>query len=316
MHEVLARFSAALPDRLRVFFDDDVEPPFTATGIPPFLTKVVSGQLDADRFDYLLRDSYASGTNYGRFDIDWLLQHLRVDGERGRLWLGHKALFAAESYVFARYHMYRTVYFHKTTRAAEVMLRLLFRRFKELLAGAGSMARRRKIVPDPPAAVLRAFSPESAIARMELGDYLSLDDHSITEFLKCCTATKDPILRDLGTGLLHRRIYKATDATDAEKVAVGRFAAAAKERVTALGYDPEYALSEDNPSDTPYKPYNPDDDEPADQIYVESFDGRAAELSSRSEPVDRLKKQYTLLRYYYPEGIRLEIDEVARATLR
>jgi hypothetical protein len=314
--ETLAAFSSTLPDRLRVFFDEDVEQPPAETGVPPFITKVISSQLDADRFDYLLRDSYATGASHGRFDSDWILEHLRVDASKGRLYLGQKALFAAESYVFARYHMYRTVYFHKTTRAAEVMLRLLFRRFKELLAGSGSAAARRRIVAAAPPVVVRAFSPESADAKMELGDYLKLDDHSITEFLKGCTAAKDEILRELGTGLLDRVLYKATDATDADKAAIGKFATAARERVTALRRDAEYVFCEDSPSDTPYKPYDPDDEKPAAQIYVEAYDGRPVELSTRSEPVDRLRKQYTLLRYYYPADIRDEIDKVARATLR
>jgi len=53
--------------------------------------------------------------------------------ERKKMPFTHRTPYiAAETYVFARYHMYRAVYFHKTTRAAEVMLRLMFDRYKHL----------------------------------------------------------------------------------------------------------------------------------------------------------------------------------------
>ena len=95
-------------------------------------------------FDYLLRDSYSSGTDYGRFDDRWLIEHLQLDGDKPRFCLSHKGLMAAEAYVFARHHMYRTVYFHKTTCAAEVMLRLIFKRFKCLLDEASSKSAKAK----------------------------------------------------------------------------------------------------------------------------------------------------------------------------
>ncbi|MBN2024192.1 MAG: HD domain-containing protein, partial [Pirellulales bacterium] len=206
---VLRAYCDDFPDRLKVFFDEDIEEEQRAgAGIPAYLTQIVTSQLDADRFDYLLRDSFSTGTDYGRFDLAWLLEHLHIDDDRGRFYLDHKALFAAESYVFARYHMYRTVYFHKTTRAAEVMLRLLLRRYKNLLADAGTDEKRRNLVVDVPSATVRAFS-----GTIGLDEYLLLDDHSLTEFAKACVKCADPILKQLADGLLHRRLFKATDVT-------------------------------------------------------------------------------------------------------
>jgi uncharacterized protein len=170
VNRALSGYHPNLPDRLKVFFDEDLEEQQREQAdIPPYLTQVVTSQLDADRFDYLLRDSYATDTDYGRFDLAWLLEHLHIDDDRGRFYLGHKALYAAESYVFARYHMYRTVYFHKTTRSAEVMLRLLLRRYKRLLGDADTEEKRRNVVADVPSATMRAFS--SVIG---LDEYLSL----------------------------------------------------------------------------------------------------------------------------------------------
>ena len=114
----------------------------------------------------------------------------------GSIWATRR-LYAAESYVFARYHMYRTVYFHKTTRAAEVMLRLLLKRYKNLLTDCGNDESRRHVVPDVPSTTFRAFS-----GTIGLDEYLSLDDHSLTEFTKACTKCADTTLKYLAEGLL------------------------------------------------------------------------------------------------------------------
>jgi len=74
VNATLRQYSEGLPDRLKVFFDEDPEEERQEdVGIPVYLTQIVSSQFDADRSDYLLRDSYATGTDYGRFDLDWLI---------------------------------------------------------------------------------------------------------------------------------------------------------------------------------------------------------------------------------------------------
>ena len=66
-----------------MFFDEDWEEPQDRSIIPPAYTEIVSSQLDADRFDYLLRDSISTGAEYGRFDLEWILEHLHFDkGEK------------------------------------------------------------------------------------------------------------------------------------------------------------------------------------------------------------------------------------------
>jgi len=176
VNKMLKEHSANLPERLSVFFDENTDDgKREEADVPAFLTQVVSSQLDADRFDYLVRDSLSTGTDYGEFDHEWLMQHLLLDTDKGRLFLSHKALSAAEAYVFARYHMYRTVYFHKTTRAAEVMLRLLFKRYKQLAEVRETEEDKKSIVPGCPESVFLAFTTS-----MSLGEYLDLDDYAIS----------------------------------------------------------------------------------------------------------------------------------------
>jgi uncharacterized protein len=325
VHQLLRAIDPKLPEHMALFFDEDIEDDQLENApFPPFLTQIVSSQLDADRFDYLVRDSHSTGTGYGVFDRDWLLQHLCVKEIKpkkksavnlaGRFYLSSKALFAAEAYVFARFHMYRMVYFHKTIRAAEVMLRLVFQRFKELLIKSDSKAARNNVVPGSTPGLVRAFSKASSPIPLE--EYLRLDDFSVTEFLKCCGRSKDKYLKELGLGLIGRRLYKATDATDAASSDVGHFTSKATEKIRKLHGDTDYSFVPDTPTDTPYKPYDPDAEKPATQIYVENSLSELKELSSVVEAVETLKKKYTLVRYYYPESIREDIDLIAKETLR
>jgi hypothetical protein len=308
----LRAYDESLPGRLAVFFGEDIEADKRkAAEIPEFLTQVVASQLDADRFDYLLRDSYATGTDYGRFDLDWLLLQLSLDQGHGRFYLGSKAKDAAEAYVFARYHMYRSVYFHKTVRAAEVMVRLLLRRFKELSDRAGRDANKRQIVADAPAHVADAF-----VSKLRLGSYLGLDDVSLTEFFKACAGARDKLLSSLGRGLVERKLYKAIDVTESDRARIADFADRARDVAKKAKLDPEFAFVDETAADTPYKPYDPDVSRPASQIYVETADGQNVEISTRSDALVQLRKEYSLVRYYFPESIRDRIDKIAKETLK
>jgi len=86
----------------------------------PFLNQVVAGQFSADTMDYLVRDSYFTGVDYGRIDINRLIDS--IDVLDGVLAMETAALYALEAFVIARYEMFKAVYFHRTVRAAAVML--------------------------------------------------------------------------------------------------------------------------------------------------------------------------------------------------
>ncbi|MFO0875936.1 MAG: HD domain-containing protein [Gemmataceae bacterium] len=308
VHRCLRAFDREMPGRLALFFDEDAEEGQRTGGLPAYLTQVVSGQLDADRCDYLLRDSHATGTNYGDFDLAWMLAQLRPDVAGNRFYLTRKGLSAVETYLFARFHMYRTVYFHKTSRAAEVMLKLLFRRLKELIVAHGRL-------DGVPNSILEAFSGQIALTR-----YLDLDDHTITELLKICTLSHDATLQRLGDGLLNRRLYKAIDMTGmVAHLEPARFVALNEEvtrRLESRGLDPRYHFIEDSASDTPYEPYRPDAEKPLRQIWVESGAGRVVEVSQLSEALMQLQRRYTVIRYYVPADLRAEVLQIAEAVLK
>ncbi len=87
---------------------------------PQFMNEIIAGGLSADIMDYLLRDSYFTGVEYGKVDIQRVIDSLRV-AEKS-LAIDNAALYAFEALLLGRYEMFKAVYFHRTVRAAELML--------------------------------------------------------------------------------------------------------------------------------------------------------------------------------------------------
>ena len=131
-HGLTGRHVAALVSA-EVEIDDDV---FVdgRRDLRPVLSQIISSECDVDRMDYLARDSYFAGVEYGRFDRDWLLaclsHHVTADG-KVHLALDDRALYAFDHFLIARYHMFLMVYYHYRSVVFEEMLR----RYLETCAG-------------------------------------------------------------------------------------------------------------------------------------------------------------------------------------
>ncbi|MGM0767590.1 MAG: HD domain-containing protein [Pseudomonadota bacterium] len=91
------------------------------------LSSIVSGEIDADRADYMLRDGFHSSVTIGGFNLDHLLSNLRFGWDVTEPWLGlaitQKGLGALEDFVYSRHQMYRKVYAHKTALGFDWLLR-------------------------------------------------------------------------------------------------------------------------------------------------------------------------------------------------
>lgn len=94
------------------------------------LSKLIHSSLDMDRLDYLLRDSRAAGVPYGQIDLNYLLNNLRASPS-GMLGVPEKAITAVDHFLLARFFMYRSVYYHKTTFGLEEACRQLLRRVRD-----------------------------------------------------------------------------------------------------------------------------------------------------------------------------------------
>ena len=96
------------------------------------LAAIVSSELDVDRMDYLLRDSYFTGVSYGKFDVDWLIGHLthRQDEDGSlQLALHERAIFTFDDFLLSRHHMFLMVYFHKKSVCYDHMLQHFYAEF-------------------------------------------------------------------------------------------------------------------------------------------------------------------------------------------
>ena len=264
----------------------------------PWVSHLVSGQLDVDRMDYLLRDALFTGTGYGRYELDRIVHTLVLAG--GRVVVLAKGLHAAEEYLLARYFMYWRVYLHKTTRALECMLRQAFRRARELWS-AGRL----------PAEAVGRFAPFFA-GRGSVAEYLALDDHDAFWALKGWASAPDPVLADLARRILDRDFLKPVfkePQPDLDEAAIER----AREVVAAGGWDPDHYCLVDRTGNVPYDAYAGGSAARTDPILVLDGSGRLEEISRVSPLIGSLSgRRLEAVNLYVPEPCREQVRGALR----
>jgi hypothetical protein len=178
------------------------------------LQRLISGSLDLDKIEYLKRDAFMCGVNYGDIDVDRLLNSLTIvddpDGRGRAVGMYEKGLSALESLLFAKYQMYRNVYWHHAVRSATAM-------YKRLVEGAlragsldaatlaaftdeGLLHELAQRAPTPLLAALRerrlykrVFECPAAELPPEAGEWIA-DDRALV------VAVEDQLARELGLG--------------------------------------------------------------------------------------------------------------------
>jgi HD superfamily phosphohydrolase len=267
--QVLNNFDSGLADKITSILKKTYK--------PHYVSDIVSSQLDCDRFDYLLRDSYMTGTAYGLFALNRILASLKIDEENDRIVVsGDKGQTSVEHYLFARYSMYASVYYHKKNLASKALLAKLMKRAK-LLGSKISFI-------DEPTGKLILGEP------LKASEYLQLDDVQMTYHIKRWMCDPDPILSDLAGRLINRRLFKAVRLTAESLAHADELEAQAKGIVAELGLDPEYYVATESTGIRPYDLYSPDAANPQSNIMVRTDDGQIKELSSLSRPVEALIK--------------------------
>ena len=164
------------------------------------LIQMISSQLDADRMDYLLRDSYFTGTTYGHFDLYRILRVMKVVDNK--IVYKYSGVQAIENYILARYHMYWQVYYHPTARSYEHLLQVIFKRVKDLYQeGFEFKSDIRYILP---------FLKQ----QVSVQEYIDLDEASVFHIFKEFTKEDDFILSDLSSRFLNRKLFKYKQLKD------------------------------------------------------------------------------------------------------
>jgi HD superfamily phosphohydrolase len=254
VHQVLRGIDPQMPERVAALVRG--EHPL------PYLAKAVSGTLDVDRCDYLLRDAHFTGVSYGHFDLDWLLRSLcfqpLADGAApmtttttsdsamrapGLAVDGAKGLLAIESFLLARLFMFQQVYLHKATRSAEYMIRAVLGRASSLIAGGDRLE-------GTPRAIVGAARGEAP----GLGDYLDLDDAVLAVAMRSWESSSDGDLSDLCRRIRARALFKTYELFGDQSLPEGRARALAIAREVAQrrGLNPDLYVALDVASDTPF----------------------------------------------------------------
>jgi uncharacterized protein len=289
--QLLRSYSANLPGKVAAIIEGKFQ--------PAALGQLVSSQLDVDRMDYLLRDSLMTGAKYGIYDLEWIINALAIDEENDRIYVAARGLYAVEEYLQARYYMFRQVYFHRTLRSAEAVLRAILRRALKLLESG-------KVVwyaPDT------AFEKVLRRTPLAITEYLEVDDSDVLFHIKQWQRSPDRILADLSRRFTARRLFKAIDL-DMPLTEQPAFLSSARDCVVQAGYDPDYYFIEDRASDVPYyNYYTAAGAEPKSLIYVEDGYARPGirEISEVSNVVRGLQRGYELHRVCFPSEVKNEV---------
>jgi HD superfamily phosphohydrolase len=165
-----------------------------------FLHQLVSGQLDVDRMDYLMRDSFFTGVNEGVIGYDRILKMLVV--HNGELMVEEKAIYSIEKFLVARRIMYWQVYLHKTVLVAEKMLIKIAERVRCIY----SKEDKTLITATPLDDILS--NSKFVITEESLRLFCTLDDYDFIHAVKVWSRHQDKVLQLLCNGILNRQLLK------------------------------------------------------------------------------------------------------------
>ena len=236
------------------------------------LNQIVSGQLDADRMDYLLRDSYFTATSYGQFDLERILRTMRVrKTAEGRkvIVVKYTGIHSVEDYIMARYQMYWQVYYHPVARSYEAVFIQLFNRLKDIFKGDKDYFEDMK--------VLIPFLEKSEVS---VDEYFKLDENSL---LYCCALIQDKedkIAADLARRLQNRKLFEYVDYNEENLAQI-------KNMLKESGLDERYYLRIENIEASVYSPYK------GRKILIEKLNGDIVALEKASTIVESITKGQT-----------------------
>ena len=261
----------------------------------PQVVQMISSQVDADRMDYLQRDSYYTGTNYGKFDLDRVLHMMRPvkDGIAFEI----NGMHAVEDYILSRLQMYLQVYFHPVSRSMEVILDHLLMRAKWLY--------------QHPSQYQPEFMPRLLMpffnGHYDLNDYLTLDDGVLTTYFIHWMNSSDKILSDLAQRFINRRPFKSAVYDQQTRFMLPKL----RELIATAGFDVDYYTAVDSSYKLPYDTYNPQDSKPQTQIELIYPNGELTELSQVSTLVASVSgREAGDQRFFFPREMLTQQNDI------
>lgn len=298
------------------------------------VVKLLSSQLDVDRFDYLLRDSLMTGAEYGRFDLEWIINTMTIGAirlleDKPEIGLDlDKGLSVAEDFIMARYYMYKQVYFHKTTRCVEIIANKILKRAKELIAAQEMDCPQHLDVLFLNKSEEKEKGPEDKENKEKrLLSYLKLDDNILWYWFHQWAQSEDELLADLCDRILNRKLLKSIDVSEFGLSTLLSHMEELKKLAANHGNNYVHLIEIDDPSTSSYKdPYifkksrietddiekTEEQREATEQLFL--FDKQkknAFELAGKSTIIDAVRHQVIKSqRLYYPVELHNDVLKI------
>ena len=277
------------------------------------VSQLVSSQLDADRLDYLLRDSYFTGVTYGRIELHRIANTLEIwrggtdDPFNGTAVISPKGIGAVENYVLGRHLMYGGVYFHKMSRGMESLLSGVFRRASKL--------------PDDETGLSRVIKLDEKTTPNLL---YKMDDCSCMWLFHEWANSEDGVLKDLSARILDRKPLKSIAISTEKYTRLGAMELGKlPDLVEDCGYDKDYYYFEDNYGKSAYDVYSPEELEdpdrlsPASHIMTPGEDNRLVEISSQSSVIKTLSDlEQKQIRIFVPGNVLPSVRKVVNGAVQ
>ncbi len=261
---------------------------------------IVAGQIDSDKMDYLIRDSFYCGVNYGLVDIHRLIDSIEISKDY-QMQFDIAARGALESFLVARYEMFLNVYYHKTVRSVEVML------IKLINAADNTLQ-------------LTSFStPE---------EFIELDDMSLISRIRSIDPSESEDAKEAArmVNLLDSRVlYKSAfekvlhtqDRFVSKILTKSKVRESIQEEIAAIAGVEKDEVIVDVPT-LPSVPYNPHQLDPMEINIFEIIDGKRIphNLSEYSNIAEMMKVYLDVIRVYTFEKNRVKVGKAARAVFQ
>jgi HD superfamily phosphohydrolase len=261
----------------------------------PFYNQIINSQLDADALDYLMRDSVATGVSFGMYNLERLFAMLELT-PNGMIVIREKGLQSIEQVVIALYMQFTRVYFHKTVRCWEYMLKLFISQILQKTEEKQNLA----VLP-----FIQDF-----VDKPYWRTLMGLTDDIIYTQLQYSAVKedKDPFIQQLAKDILQRNLYKSIPLTEdmAQSIVEN------EEKINFIVRKHGYPIKSWEVDQFMSRYYTTFDEEDRFAIMLKMKDGSLKQLSEVSEIVAGLTKPKYNNLLIFPSACREDISKLVK----
>ena len=314
VHKILAKRASSLPAKVAALIAK--KPRKGLPQVSLWQKSLISSQLD---MDYLRRDSLNSGAEYGNFDWFRIIRTMQlkekvIKGKQKGIFIvwPDKSKFAIEEYIFSRFYMYQSVYFHHTTRGFESLLQKVLQRARDLTKKNKSFVK--ELLPPMKTLIGGKQSQDPSM-------FQSLTDHVLLAQITMWQSHKDKTLSDLAKCLIKRRGIGWKEISEKSGFEMTDKVNAVRDYLQKKGLNHEYYFFQDVTKAKVYEPYRPaaevEDQSSVNSIMLYDSFWKPTGFKEISDVpgLERLQaitmgKLSSIIRYYFPKEHEKQIREL------